>query len=370
MRLEQVTLRHLRLPLVHHFETSFGRVHHQEVVLVEVEAEGVSGFGECAAGAGPFYSAEDAQTCLHALKDFLVPWAFDVEFRSPGDLAPIARRIRGHHIAKAGLEMALWDWFARTRDVPLSRMYGGTKDAIEAGVSLGIEDTHEQLIERIAAFVERGYRRVKVKVKPGWDLEVLEKVRARFPALPLMADANAAYTLADADTLRTMDIFRLTMIEQPLDHDDLTDHAALAKVVSTPICLDESIKKPADAQKAIALGACRIINIKPARVGGPSNAIEIHDHAQERGVAVWCGGLLESGVGRLHNIAMASLPGFTLPGDISGSDRYWTEDIVDPPVVVRADGTIAVPTGAGLGHEVVRERVERRTVWTERIRRA
>lgn len=370
MRLEQVELRHLRLPLLHHFETSFGRVYHQEIVLVTVEAEGVRGFGECAAGAGPFYSAEDVQTCLHALKDFLVPWALDTEFQSPRDLAPIARRIRGHAIAKAGLEMALWDWFARTRDLPLSRMYGGTREAIDAGVSLGIEDTHEALLDRVASFVERGYRRVKLKVKPGWDLEVLEKARARFPQLPLMVDANAAYTLADADTLRTMDLFRLTMIEQPLDHDDLTEHAALARIVQTPICLDESIKKPADAEKAIALGACRVINIKPARVGGPANAIAIHDHALDCGVPVWCGGLLESGVGRLHNVAMASLPGFTLPGDVSGSDRYWREDIVEPPVVVRADGTIAVPTGPGLGHEVVLDRVEQRTVWIDRMRRA
>ncbi len=370
MKLEQVELRHLRLPLLHHFETSFSRVYSQEVVLVAVDSGGIRGWGECAAGAGPFYSAEDVQTCLHALKDFLVPWALEVDFKSANDLARVARRIRGHSIAKAGLEMALWDWFARAQDEPLSRMYGGTRESIEAGVSLGIEDTVEALLERIGAFASRGYRRVKVKVKPGWDVGILERIRSKFPQLPLMADANAAYTLADAETLKGMDRFGLTMLEQPLDHDDLTDHAALARVIETPICLDESIKKPADAEKAISLGACKIINIKPARVGGPANAIEIHDHCVDRGVPVWCGGLLESGVGRCHNIAIASLPGFVLPGDISGSDRYWQEDIIEPPVVARADGTIAVPTAVGLGHEVVLERVERRTVWTESIRHA
>jgi O-succinylbenzoate synthase len=350
MRLELI---HLRLPLVHFFETSFGRVHENETLLVRLEEDGCVGWGECPAGAAPHYSYETVETARYVIAGFWRPEGFG--------------NVRGHPMAKAGVEMALWDLRARKEGRPLRELYGGTRDEIESGVSLGIEERPDDLLARVAEARERGYRRVKVKIKPGWDLDVIEKIRERFPALPLMADANAAYTTADFAHLAKLDAFNLTMLEQPLDHDDLFDHAQLARAMRTPICLDESVKSPADARHALEIGACRIINIKQARVGGPARARQIHDIAREAGAPVWCGGLLESGIGRAHNVALASLPNFTLPGDVSASDRYYREDVIDPPFRLTERGTLSVPRGPGIGVEVREDVIARYTVRRERV---
>ncbi|MDQ7780391.1 MAG: o-succinylbenzoate synthase [Planctomycetota bacterium] len=369
---DRIVLRHLRLPLVHHFETSFGRVNRQETVIVEVHAAGLVGYGESPASAAPFYSAETVHTCLHVMRDFLVPMLRDAARKAvermpcrddvtgrsrrlivdPTELPGIFARVRGHNMAKAGLEAALWDLKARLEHKPLHALYGARRKRIPAGVSLGIEDSIEALLERIRLFVARGYRRIKLKIKPGWDVDVLDRVRAAFPLLPLMVDANSAYSLKDLRHLKRLDRYRLLMIEQPLGWDDIIDHARLQKALRTPICLDESIHSPDDARKAIELGACRIINIKPARVGGPTRALQVHDTCRKLGVPVWCGGLLETGIGRAHNIAIAALPGFLFPGDISGSDRYYKRDVISPPVQVDSRGWISVPRGSGLGFQV------------------
>jgi O-succinylbenzoate synthase len=368
-KIDCVELFHLRLPLVHFFETSFGRVHDKETVIVAVRAGGITGWGEAPAERAPYYSPETVETQWHVLRDFLVPALLSAdEVPDPAAVPRLSARVRGHAMAKAGLEMAVWDLAAKARGTPLGRMLGGTQDRIPTGISLGIEDRVEDLMERIGAAVAKGYRRVKIKIKPGWDVDVVEAVRARFPDVPLMVDANSAYTLQDAEHLAALDRFHLMMIEQPLAHDDIIDHAALQKRLATPICLDESIHSAADGRKAIELGACRIVNIKQARVGGPTEAKALHDVCRDRGVPVWCGGLLETGIGRAHNIALATLPNFTLPGDISASDRYWTEDVIDPPVTLNADGTLTAPSGPGIGFAVVEERVKRWTVRKESMR--
>ncbi|MBI3270418.1 MAG: o-succinylbenzoate synthase [Planctomycetes bacterium] len=367
LRPHRLDLLHLRLPLLHFFETSFGRVDAQETLLVRVEADGLVGWGECPASAGPFYSSETVVTCRYVLREFLVPLLRAHPVSDPTECGALFRGVRGHRMAKAGLEMALWDLRARREGRPLSALYGGNRKRIESGVSLGIEDRVEDLLARVGEFIARGYRRIKVKIKPGWDLAVLESLRERFPDVPLMADANSAYTLDDLAHLKRLDAFRLMMVEQPLAYEDIVDHRRLQAEMATPICLDESIHSADDARRALELGSCRIINIKQARVGGPTEARRLHDVCARAGAPVWCGGLLESGVGRAHNVAISSLPGFTLPGDVSGSDRYWKEDVVEPPVLVAPDGTIQVPTGPGLGYEVVEERVARWTVAKETL---
>jgi len=365
MKIERIELRELQLPLVHFFETSFGRTTTRRIVLVRVQADGLTGWGEVTCGEEPFYSHETPETAWHILRDFLIPWTLGKEWTAPSALVPCFRPIRGHNMAKAALENALWHIEAQQKNLPLSKLVGGTLAEIPCGVSIGIQNSVEELLEKIACEVAAGYQRIKVKVKPGWDVEVLERIRTRFPSLPLMADANCAYSLADTARLKEFDRFYLMMIEQPLGWDDLLDHARLQREISTPICLDESIHNADDARKAVEIGACKIINIKLGRVGGFTAARQVHDVCRARNIPVWCGGMLESGIGRAHNIAMSTLPGFTLPGDVSASQRYWAEDLIDPEVTVSAQGTIHVPQTAGLGFSPNLDRIEKATVRKE-----
>jgi O-succinylbenzoate synthase len=361
VRIERIELRLLRLPLVRFFETSFGRIYDRTFVLVTVTADGVEGVGECVAEANPFYSAETTATAWHILRDFIAPLVLGREFAHPREVFPALRVIRGHNMAKAAIEMAAWDLYARQQGIPLCRALGGSDTFIEngiaSGVSIGIQDSLEELAERVELELAAGYLRVKIKIKPGWDVEAVEMIRSRFDGIPLMVDANAAYQLADASHLAALDRFDLMMIEQPLDYDDVHDHAELQARIRTPICLDESIHTVKIAGEAIRAGACRIINIKPGRVGGHAQSIALHDLAAAHGIPVWHGGMLESGIGRAHNIHLSTLPNFTLPGDVAASRRYFVPDLIEPGIEVRPDGTIEVPKGPGIGVEIVANRV-------------
>jgi O-succinylbenzoate synthase len=368
VRIERVLVRRLSLPLIRPFETSFGRTSEKSFLLVSVTAEGATGYGEGVADDEPYYLPETNATVLHVLRDFLIPLLFTLDVDHPRALAGAFSRVRGHEMAKAALEMAVWDLYARLQYAPLRRVLGGTKDAVSAGVSIGLQPDTGALLELVAREVAAGYRRVKLKIKPGADRALVAAVRARFPQLPLMVDANSAYTLADTAVFRELDEQRLMMIEQPLAWDDLVDHAALQKEIRTAVCLDESIRSAEDARRALDIGACRIVNIKAGRVGGFAASVAVHDLCRERGVPVWCGGMLESGIGRLANVHLQTLPGFTLPGDTAASARYFEEDLVDPPVTVSREGMIAVPTGPGIGHEIVWPRVERATTWRQEWR--
>ncbi len=365
MKINRVEIREIRLPLVHFFETSFGRTTVRRIVLVRTEAEGLTGWGEVTCGEDPFYSHETPETAWHILRDFLIPWTLGKEWGAPSDLAPVFKPIRGHNMAKAALENALWDIEAQMKGVPLWKLLGGTLEEIPCGVSIGIQNSVEELLEKIQRELDAGYQRIKVKIKPGWDIEVLDRIRSKFPRIALMADANSAYTLADLPRLKLLDRFYLMMVEQPLGWEDLIDHAKLQREIATPVCLDESIHSADDARKAIEIGAGKIINIKLGRVGGYTSARQVHDVCRAKNIPVWCGGMLESGVGRAHNIALSSLPGFTLPGDVSASRRYWTEDIIDPEVTVSTQGTIRVPQSAGLGFVPNLDRIEKVTVRKE-----
>jgi O-succinylbenzoate synthase len=357
MRIEQIELRCLRLPLVHPFVTSFGRWDVRETVVVAIRSEGLTGWGEAATSAGPWYEYETIETCWHILKDFLGPRLVGREIDSAEDVARLVAPVRGHNVAKMGIEAAVWDLIGRIRGQSISQQLGGMRDRVPVGVSIGVQGSVAELLDRIDAFWGEGYSRIKIKIKPGWDVDVVRQVRTRFPDIPLMADANSAYSLDDADLLAALDPYGLMMLEQPLAYDDLVDHATLQRRLSTPICLDESVPSLAAARAALALGSGQIINIKPGRVGGLVAAKAIHDLCLERSVPVWCGGMLETGIGRAHNVALASLPGFVLPGDISASSRYFHEDLVEPAFVVNADGTMTVPTQPGIGVEVLPERV-------------
>ncbi len=361
MRIERIELRLLRLPLVRFFETSFGRVHDREFVLVRLDEAGASGVGECVADENPYYSCETTATAWHIIRDFLAPVVLGREFAHPRDVFPALARVRGHNMAKAAVEMAAWDLFASEQGRPLSDVLGGDpaviRSGIPAGVSIGIQDSLADLVERVKIEVRAGYRRVKIKIKPGWDVDAVHAVRDACGPIPLMVDANAAYTLADAGRLARLDAFDLMMIEQPLDYDDIRDHARLQRRIRTPICLDESIRTVAEGEAAIESGACRIINVKPGRMGGHAESIRLHDAAARHGVPVWHGGMLESGVGRAHNIHLSTLPNFTLPGDVAASRRYYAPDLIDPGIDIRADGTIDVPRGPGIGVNLVHERI-------------
>ena len=368
MIITSVELREINLPLIHFFETSFGRTTQRRIILVRVvSSDGAEGWGECTAGEGPFYSDEWTETAWATLEDFLAPMVVGQEVENAGAVYDLMKRVRGHRMAKAAIETACWDLEARCAGVPLWRHLGGVHEEIQCGVSLGIQDSPEALLEKIEKELADGYQRIKIKIKPGWDLDIVRKVRERFFDIRLMGDANSAYSLSDVGLFRALDEFNLMMIEQPLAHDDMFDHAKLQNQIKTPVCLDESIKTPEDASHAIALGACRIINLKLGRVGGHEQAKRVESIARENGIPVWCGGMLESGVGRAHNIAMATLAGFTLPGDVSASARYWQEDIIDPPVTVTGNGTIEAPDNPGIGFEVNRARVDRLTVRSERV---
>ena len=365
MKIEQIELLEIRMPLVHFFETSFGRTTDRRIVLLHARADGLEGWGEVTCGEMPFYSYETPGTAWHVLRDFLIPWALEKSWDSPADLAERFRPVRGHSMAKAALENALWDIDAQSKGVSLAELLGGAQEEIACGVSIGIQDSPEQLLEKIRTEVTAGYQRIKVKIRPGWDVDILETIRKEFPDIKLMADANSAYTLADIEHLKLLDRFDLMMVEQPLGWDDIVDHAQLQRELKTPICLDESIHSADDARKAIDLGACQIINIKLGRVGGHSAARKLHDLCLARKVPVWCGGMLESGIGRAHNIAMSTLPGFILPGDVSASRRYWSQDIIDPEVTVSANGTISSPRKPGLGYVPNLARIQKLTARKE-----
>ena len=359
--IERVELRTVRLPLNEPFETSFGRIDSRLIVLVAVTSGGETGWGEVVAAEEPLYSYETVGTALHVIRDYLAPAIMEEPLRDISDLAQRLAPFRGHNMAKAGLELAFMDLLARLKCESLSHLIGGTREEIPVGVSLGIQPSLDLLLDRVDRYLGLGYQRIKLKIKPGWDIGIVREVRRRNPDILLSVDANAAYTLADLDHLRVLDDFGLLMIEQPLEHDDLMDHAQLQSKLSTAICLDESITGIKRAKQALALGSCRIINIKIGRVGGYSQALGIHDLCYDQGIPVWCGGMLESGIGRAHNIALASLPGFSLPGDISASSRYFARDLIVPEVTVSADGTVIAPLGPGLGFSVDLEYIIEKT---------
>ena len=365
MRIERIELRLLRLPLVRFFETSFGRIYERPFLLVTVEGDGVTGIGECVADANPFYSSETTATAWHILSEFIAPILAGREFEHPGEIFPALSGVRGHNMAKAAIEMAAWDLYAKQQGLPLCRVLGGSDEiiarGIASGVSIGIQDSLEQLVERVEVELAAGYQRIKIKIKPGWDTSAAAMIRERFGDIRLMVDANAAYSLADAPHLAELDDLDLMMIEQPLDYDDIHDHGALQALIRTPICLDESLHTVKLAREAIEAGACRIINIKPGRVGGFAQSIRLHDLAAAHGIPVWHGGMLESGIGRAHNIHLSTLHNFTLPGDVAASKRYFSPDLIEPPIDVRSDGTIAVPDRPGIGVEIVQDRIDTAT---------
>jgi O-succinylbenzoate synthase len=373
VRIERIELGLVRLPLVRFFETSFGRIDDRAFVLVTVEEDGAVGVGECVADERPFYSSETTRTAWHIITDFLAPMVLGRTFMHPREVFDSFALVRGHHMAKAAIEMAMWDLFARQQSRSLADVLGGTAAAmangISSGVSIGIQESLDELVARVDTELEAGYRRIKIKIKPGWDLEPVRRLRERFGPVPLMVDANAAYALNDAPHLARLDPFDLMMIEQPLEYDDLRDHSRLQANLRTPICLDESLETPRLAEEALELGACRIINIKPGRVGGHMQSIRMHDIAVAHGAPVWHGGMLESGIGRAHNIHLSTLPGFTLPGDVAASRRYFAPDLIDPEIVVRPDGTIAVPAGPGIGVNIVNDRVAHATIERLELRR-
>jgi len=362
VKIDGLELRLLKLPLVHFFETSFGRVDDKHFILVRVESDGASGYGECVAEKDPYYSSETNDTVWHIIAEFLAPRLLGADFAHPREVFPALKAVRGHNMAKAAVEMAMWDLFARQRGEPLARVLGGTRDRIASGVSVGIQPSLDALVAKVEGELAAGYRRIKIKIKPGWDVRPVERLRERFGAIPLMVDANAAYQPGDADHLAVLDAFDLMMIEQPLDYDDVAEHAALQRRLKTPICLDESIKTVGIAREAIAAGACRIINIKPGRVGGFGESIRLHDLCASHGIPVWHGGMLESGIGRAANIHLSTLTNFSLPGDVAASRRYFDPDLIEPPIEVAADGTIAVPTGPGLGVAIRDDRVDAATM--------
>lgn len=361
MKIERAELREIPLRLKEYFEISSGGQQDRRILLLTLLGEGLEGWGECVAGEEPGYSSETTETAWHLLTDFILPAVVGREASGPEDVLAPVRWVRGHRMAKAAVEMAAWDLAARMDGVSLSAKLGGTRRSVPVGVSVGLQKTDEALHEKVAGFIAEGYARVKIKIKPGRDVEMLSRLRERFPEVRLMADANSAYTLADAPRLKEMDALGLMMIEQPLSHEDFLQHARLQAQLDTPICLDESIKSVDDLELALELGSCRIVNIKPGRVGGHASSRRIHDLMASRALPVWCGGMLESGVGRAHNVALASLPGFVLPGDISASKRYWERDIVEPEFEVH-EGEMRVPTGVGLGVEPDRERIAALTV--------
>ncbi|MDX2151497.1 MAG: o-succinylbenzoate synthase [Bryobacteraceae bacterium] len=369
MKLDRVVLREIRLPLVHFFETSFGRTYERRIVLVEAVSDGVSGWGEVTCGENPFYNEEWTDAAWLLLKDYIAPMVLGQDLAGPESVAPLTAKIRGHNMARGGLEVAVWDLEARKAGAPLwKQIGGGARKEIPAGVSIGIQNSIPELLKKIETEVSAGYQRIKIKIKPGWDVDVIREVRREFPSIKLMGDANSAYTLADAGRLKALDEFYLMMIEQPLAHDEIIDHVQLQAKMETPICLDECIRSAHHAGQAIRMGACRIINIKLGRVGGFLEAKRVHDVAQAANVPVWCGGMLEAGVGRAHNIALSTLPNFVLPGDVSASRRYWKRDIICPEVEVSARGTIVVGDAPGFGFALDMDYLRSLTVREETLR--
>jgi len=368
MKIEAITVREIQLPLVHFFETSFSRVYDRSMLLVTLHCDGLEAWGECVAGEDPFYSPEWIDTAWPTMAKYLIPALLGKSIGSGRECPKLFARVRGHRMAKGALENAVWEAESMEKGVPLWKLLGGTRRQIECGVSLGIQDTVEQLLEKVEKELAAGYRRIKVKIKPGWDVNVLARIRERWPNILLSCDANSAYTINDFDHLAKLEEFRLLMIEQPLWDDDFYFHAALQKRLKTAICLDEAIRSARDTQAALELGACRIVNVKVGRVGGFSEAIAVHDMCQQHSVPVWCGGMLETGIGRTHNVALSTKENFKLPGDVSASKRYWKEDIVDPPVEVSSDGLITVSDAVGTGYRVKTDLIEKLTIRKETYR--
>lgn len=361
MNIDRIDLKLVRLPLVRPFRTSSSTKDHLDHILVRVACGELEGWGECASPSDPYYCPETVETCWHMLSTFLGPAVLGQRWETIEELVACNARVKGNQFARAGLEMACWDLLGRRDGRSVAQMLGGTRDEVLSGVSLGIESELGVLFDQVDRYLDEGYRRIKLKIAPGHDVDVVARFRARYPDVPLQVDANSAYTLDDVPVLRRLDRFGLLLIEQPLAHDDIIDHARLQAELETPVCLDESIHSAADARKAIELGACRVVNVKVSRVGGLLEARRIHDVCVAHGVPVWCGGMHEFGIGRAANLAVASLPGFTLPGDVSGSDKYYREDLVDPPVLAR-DGALPVPDRPGLGHAPVLDRITRQTL--------
>jgi O-succinylbenzoate synthase len=362
MQIKSIELIEIKLPLVHFFETSFGRTYERRIILTRVvDADGGEGWGECTVGETPSYCEEWTDAAWITIEKILAPMVLGQEVDGAARVWGLMKKVRGNRMAKAAIETACWDLEAKRLGVPLWKHIGGVNNEIECGVSIGIQDSVEQLFEKIQTELDAGYRRIKIKIKPGWDYDVIKRVREKFGDIRLMGDANSAYSLDDVDLFKRLDEFHLMMIEQPLAHDDMIDHARLQKKIETPICLDESIHSLPEARKAFNISACRIINVKLGRVGGHKQARRISGYCLEKGIPVWCGGMLETGIGRAHNIAMSTLEGFTLPGDVSASKRYWHEDIIEPAVEVSPQGTITAPENPGIGYEVKRDRIDKVT---------
>jgi o-succinylbenzoate synthase len=363
LHINSIELREIRLPLIHFFETSFGRTTERRIVLARVvDSDGAEGWGECTAGEEPFYSSEWTESVWTTMQEFLAPMVVGKTIKNAAQVFSLMRPVRGHRMAKAAIENACWDLEARRAGTPLWKHLGGSQTQIACGVSIGIQETPQILLEKIKKEVDAGYRRIKIKIKRGWDLKIVQQVREVFPDIHLTCDANSAYTLADVALFKELDKFNLMMVEQPLAHDDIFDHALLQRQIATPICLDESIHSAEDAKHAIGLGSCRIINVKLGRVGGHYEAKRVEQVAREAKVPIWCGGMLESGIGRAHNIAMSTLAGFTLPGDVSASARYWEQDVIEPEVTVSPRGTITPTDKPGIGFEVNVDRIDKLTV--------
>jgi o-succinylbenzoate synthase len=368
MKIDRIHLRQIRMPLVHFFETSFGRTTSRDIILVEVCGDGISGYGEVTAGEHPFYNEEWTDAAWLILRDYAGPRILGCELDSAAHAGALTANIRGHRMARGGLEAAIWDMEARMLSRPLwQHLGGGARREVPCGVSIGVQESVPQLLKKIETELAAGYQRIKIKIKPGWDVDIVREVRRVFPGIRLMADANSAYTLDDLDHLRRLDEYYLMMIEQPLAHDDIIDHAKLQSKLETPICLDECIRSAHHAEQAIGMGACRIINIKLGRVGGHAEARKVHDVALKHKVPVWCGGMLEAGIGRAHNIALSTLENFVLPGDVSASKRYWLRDIVAPPVETTPKGTIAVRDEPGFGYPLDLEFISDLTVRQETV---
>jgi len=364
MKIDSLTLHHISMPLVAPFETSFGRETDRQCVIVTLLADGLTGYGECVASREPGYNYETTGTAWHIIKDFIAPLILGQDIQDAEDFQKRVERIRGHHLAKAGVEMALWDLFGKRDGKSLKEMFGGTRDKVEVGVSIGIQESASALVRSVDSYVEKGYNRVKIKIKPGREVDETLAVRAAYPNLRLQVDANSAYTLESAQVLKAIDDLNLLLIEQPLFEDDIWDHRLLQAEFKTPICLDESVVSPRHARYALEMKACKIINIKPARAGGLSQGIAIHNLCRVESVPVWCGGMLETGIGRASNLALASLPGFVLPGDISASDRYYQRDVTNESFVLNDDSTITVPTAPGLGVTIDEEALKQFTLAT------
>jgi O-succinylbenzoate synthase len=365
MRIERIELRHIKMELVSPFVTSMGTEYDEEHIIVRVDCNGITGWGESVAEGTPFYSYETVQTAWHILRDFLIPSILGKDLADVDEAIGLYDRVRGHMMAKAGLEAALWDAFAKARGISLSKILGGVRDKVDVGVSIGIQPSANELIKKVEGYLDEGYKRIKIKIAPGNDIQFVSALRKEFPGLLLQVDANSAYTLNDTDLFKRMDEYNLILIEQPLGYEDIFDHSKLQRELKTPLCLDESIHSLDDTRAAIELDSCRIINIKPGRVGGFTESKKIHDYCALMNIPVWHGGMLESGIGRAGNVALASLSNFTLPGDISASKRYYKEDIVVPEFVVNKDGTMYVPVKPGIGVDVDMKMLERVTVKRE-----